>query len=112
MQLYIQLYIQLSKDTQLTKARSQWLRFRAACSQTHPEEAMSIYWGFSITVTCKNCGKKFYISDRREWAYKIHDDVSRKYFCSWSCLRNYEKEIEEAKRQRRSSERRRTRYKN
>lgn len=45
---------------------------------------------------CKICGKKFFAND--EYAYKIKKgwkDV--KWFCSWSCMRKFEREQEAKK---------------
>lgn len=45
---------------------------------------------------CVQCGKDF--EARQEWQYKrpktVHDHTSYRYFCSYRCLRAYEKEHE------------------
>lgn len=39
---------------------------------------------------CKQCGKRF--ESCVEWAYKIEKSTDRYwYFCTWKCLREYEK---------------------
>ena len=44
-------------------------------------------------VKCKYCKKMFLITDTKQWVYKIDGSygMPKKYFCSWSCLRNYKK---------------------
>ena len=46
-------------------------------------------------IECPVCGKVVHTMNRGEWAYKIDNEHGRKLFCSWTCLRNYEKTIEE-----------------
>lgn len=55
---------------------------------------------------CCECGKEFFIPVRADWAYKrlrklsdATDEV--RYFCSWHCLREYDKKREERRRKRR-----------
>ena len=36
---------------------------------------------------CPMCGKEFFVRDANDWVYKRNSQ----YFCSWHCLRNYEK---------------------
>ena len=45
---------------------------------------------------CKECGKKFFANDDYVYKHKRgpHD---AKWFCSWSCMRKYEKEQEAKK---------------
>ena len=40
---------------------------------------------------CPVCGKKFIIRDHSEWVYKLEAKDSKKYYCSWSCMRKDEK---------------------
>lgn len=46
---------------------------------------------------CVFCGKEFYARcDRSEWAYKTrkkyNENGDYNFFCSWKCLRKFEKE--------------------
>lgn len=57
----------------------------------------------SEVLVCPICGKHFFVPIMGEWVYhKTPNAVSRtsKYFCSWTCMRKYEKleEEEEIKR--------------
>ena len=61
-------------------------------------------WDWIVPYKCKVCGKDFYIPNKREWAYKRgyggHGKGctgKEKFFCSWSCLRVYDKKMEDAK---------------
>lgn len=48
------------------------------------------YWDMK---TCACCGKKVLIVNAQDWVYK---DANRsKYFCSYSCMRKYEKDYAE-----------------
>ena len=49
---------------------------------------------------CEQCGKRF-IQQSSEWAYKKYDGKYEKLFCSWKCLRIWEKGHEETLRERR-----------
>lgn len=40
---------------------------------------------------CSRCGKEFLIHDG-EWAYRGSEGKNAKIFCSWKCLRAWEKE--------------------
>ena len=42
---------------------------------------------------CQMCGKEFY-PPSADWAYK-EGKMKVKYFCSWGCLRQWEKEKDE-----------------
>lgn len=46
--------------------------------------------------TCPVCHKKYILYNAKEWAYKAwkKKGTSRNliYFCSWTCVRKYEKE--------------------
>lgn len=41
---------------------------------------------------CYQCGKEFFPAVPTEWGYK-RDDGRIRYFCSWPCLRDYDKGI-------------------
>lgn len=48
---------------------------------------------------CKTCGREFNVLFEEDWVYKrthahMKDLGSRYYFCSWSCLRAYDREQE------------------
>lgn len=51
--------------------------------------------------TCAECGKHFFVPFRSDWVYKRARRVSvdaaeeQLYFCSWHCLRAYDKKMEE-----------------
>lgn len=45
-------------------------------------------------VMCEECGEDFYMQSE-EHAYKLRDpDYGYVRFCSWSCLRAYEKKLD------------------
>lgn len=46
---------------------------------------------------CHRCKKVFYWGDLTDYAYKMDGY----YFCSWSCLRKYEKQKEQEQREKR-----------
>lgn len=46
---------------------------------------------------CPVCGKHFAMSRIDLWAYKRQENHQDNYFCSWSCLRAYDKQKEESK---------------
>ncbi len=52
---------------------------------------MPNYW-----VKCYRCGKTFAIGSYFDYVYKIknYDTGGHKYFCSYSCLRAFEKQQE------------------
>lgn len=39
-------------------------------------------WGNSASI-CSCCGKHFYVSDVKQWGYRIGGTL----YCSWTCLR-------------------------
>ena len=47
---------------------------------------------------CPQCGKLFFAHDIQGWAYKAYvynkqrNITHKKMFCSWKCLRDFEKE--------------------
>lgn len=46
-----------------------------------------------VECKCGTCGKKFYVMSVTNWAYKIKRKSPKVlYFCTWGCLRRYEKE--------------------
>lgn len=65
---------------------------------------MPDHWGIS-SRRCPICKKLFFINSYDEWAYargSIRKDGGgigkyRKLFCSWHCLREYDRRVEEKK---------------
>lgn len=55
---------------------------------------------------CPECGKPFPVGDVGNYAYKRYvsdNSVSHiAYFCSWSCLRKFDKRYEEEKKKKKS----------
>ena len=49
--------------------------------------------GFLNTRTCPVCGKTFYVHATDTWAYKSYNKQKKRpaYFCSWHCLRAFQK---------------------
>lgn len=47
------------------------------------------------TKICFVCRKKFEVQSRDEWAYK----KGKRFFCSYKCLRRFEKKAEEKKKE-------------
>ena len=45
-----------------------------------------------MITKCAQCGKRTVVLYPDLWAYKRGNAVARKYLCSWSCLREYDKE--------------------
>ncbi len=45
----------------------------------------------TITKTCAQCGREFGVSYPDQWAYKT-GAAKKRFFCSWSCLRQAENE--------------------
>lgn len=55
-------------------------------------EPMNKIMDSSTFHSCKQCKKLFYIWNVNMWVYKIeHKHSNFDYFCSWRCLRSYEK---------------------
>ena len=44
---------------------------------------------------CPQCGKMFFLDDPTQWAYKRLIKGHKKFFCSWSCVRAYDRKQEE-----------------
>lgn len=42
-------------------------------------------------VECGQCGKKFAPRTLEDYTYKMMVDKNRMFFCSWKCMRAYEK---------------------
>ncbi len=57
----------------------------------------------SEMLKCKQCKGKFYVPCKDNWAYKFRRKGDM-YFCSWSCLRAYEREHGEKKKYNRKAE--------
>lgn len=51
--------------------------------------------------SCVVCGKQFTVWVDGDWAYRKYQGTGKKqkrlYFCTWSCLRAWEKENEQEK---------------
>lgn len=55
-------------------------------------------WRWFSERNCEVCGKTIYIPDTNQWTYK-RDGTKRArksivYFCSYKCMRQYDKEKE------------------
>ena len=48
------------------------------------------YWLKKHTRACKTCGKKFFIAEFGEYAYRIGE---HNFYCSYTCYRVAEKEL-------------------
>lgn len=44
----------------------------------------------SNMCTCKHCGKEFYVTCCKQYAYVRIVDGKKLYFCSYSCLKRYD----------------------
>lgn len=59
-------------------------------------------WDWTVPMKCEYCGKDIY-SVPEAWGYKRlirkrkYADTSLVVFCSWRCMRAYEKEMESKK---------------
>lgn len=40
---------------------------------------------------CATCKKNFVMRDKKHWAYKVVDNGLIKKFCSYGCMRQYQK---------------------
>lgn len=61
---------------------------------------MPKYWDWPEPKQCHECGKDIYIYCRlQDYAYKrpqgSETDYDTKYFCSWHCLRAYDRRMGE-----------------
>lgn len=49
--------------------------------------------------TCPVCGHDRFIPDCETWVYqrwvKVGEKSARRYFCSWTCMRKYDKQHDE-----------------
>ena len=57
--------------------------------------AKNEYMVLDSTRICPVCMKEFFIPDIEQWAYKHWETNKKKkriYFCSWGCMRKYEKD--------------------
>lgn len=55
---------------------------------------------YSVVCNCSICGKGIFIPVVNMWAYKRSDYFNNgniRYFCSWGCMRKYDKDHEAAK---------------
>lgn len=54
-------------------------------------------WDWSVPCTCDQCGRIFYPAEKQTWVYKKNGLIrgnkkeSDRLFCSWKCLRAFEK---------------------
>ena len=44
-----------------------------------------------VCKRCLVCGKKYFVEILELWAYKRSTAAGTKYFCSWRCLREYDR---------------------
>lgn len=58
---------------------------------------------WTTPVKCYQCGKDIYMLSQSDWAYKRNISKSKKspvdivaFFCSWGCMRKFDKEFGEA----------------
>lgn len=49
-------------------------------------------WMDEYMYTCPICGKERFILNPKSYAYKVARTPHKYYFCSYKCLRKYEKE--------------------
>jgi hypothetical protein len=55
----------------------------------------------SEICNCGYCGKEFFVPIVNEWVYRRKDFIALpktgelKFFCSWGCMRKFDKEYEE-----------------
>ena len=61
---------------------------------------MDYQWPIPITTNCGNCCKEIYLTNSRAWIYKREEKNETVYFCSWSCLRAYDRMIEKKRKKR------------
>ena len=55
------------------------------------ETEKSEYGTLSRVRKCPVCGKRFFIYDPSDWAYKrVGKHIT--YVCSWTCLREYDRQ--------------------
>lgn len=58
-------------------------------------------WDWTVPYVCPVCGGSFYVTCRKDWAYKRNTPANgktngeTKFFCTWSCMRKYDSQIEE-----------------
>ena len=50
---------------------------------------------YGTLMICPECRKEFYCTNQGERAYKRTSDNKRTTFCSWGCMRKYDKREEE-----------------
>lgn len=64
-------------------------------------------------VLCPQCGKQFIVWDRATWRYRKEIKGYQRFFCRWSCLCKYNKEVaeRESKRKKAFGERRKKKEK-
>lgn len=53
--------------------------------------------GWCEDRTCRSCGKKFTVPQASIWQYKKRRGKVTLYFCTWSCMRAFERKEEEMK---------------
>lgn len=52
-------------------------------------------FAYGSEMVCPECKKKFYCYNMGGWAYKRDDGYLRKTFCSWGCMRKFDKKKEQ-----------------
>ena len=45
-------------------------------------------------MKCASCGKDFYCWNQSEWAYRRCGKNGSRFFCSWGCMRQNDREAE------------------
>lgn len=72
------------------------------------------FFHYGAFRTCPQCGKRFYVAELGDWAYKRYlqgtaesnyGKNQKVWFCSWHCIRAYDRETENKKKRRRTYER-------
>lgn len=51
-------------------------------------------WDWTTPHKCPICKKDFWVTSRREWAYKRDKKDALVFLCSWKCLRKYDEKAE------------------
>lgn len=77
-------------------------------------ESDDSFFHYGAFRTCPQCGKRFYVSELGAWAYKRYlpgtaasnyGKNQRVWFCSWHCVREFDRETEGKRKHRRTYER-------
>lgn len=61
---------------------------------------------FTKTRVCEQCGKTFYIGVHQRWAYvRVLNSGYKKWFCCYSCMRQYDLEMDLIKKAKKKAKR-------